>query len=95
MFQGKEVAALFGFAAVWFGFLCQGAKACADLHKECKDHQGSNLSVVSLLCCEQGTLVALDIIMPVFCFMLSGVVNAVVGAWVVCVAVHGKLPCSL
>lgn len=85
------LAALLGICVL----LQNGAKACADLHEKVKDHLGGPLSVLSLVCIDQGILLALAFMSPTVSNVLFGVVDATVGAWVVCLAVHGKLPLSL
>jgi hypothetical protein len=78
-----------------FVILQQGSKACADLQDKCKDHMGSRLSVVSYVCLYQGILLVVRGMLPTYIWLWSALVDATVGAWVVCLAVHGKLPSSL
>jgi hypothetical protein len=93
-----RLAALVGVLALALNImqrLKRGAKACADLQEKCRDHLGRKLNVVSWVCFDQGIVLAVDSILPALCMLLSGLVHATVGAWVVCAAVHGKLPLSL
>jgi hypothetical protein len=89
-----SAACLAALVAIW-ALLQGGAKACADLHKDCKDHLGGQLSVLSRVCLDQGILLAVEFMSLAFINWWSVVLDATVGAWVVCLAVHGKLPPSL
>jgi hypothetical protein len=73
----------------------RAAKACADLQEKCRDHLGRKLDVVSCICIDQGIVQSVNFILPALRIVLSGLAHATVGAWVVCAAVHGKLPLSL
>lgn len=93
-----RLAALAGVLALTQSILQRlerGAKACADLQEKCRDHLGRKLDVVSCVCFGQGIVLAVDVMLPALCILLSALVHATVGAWVVCAAVHGKLPLSL
>lgn len=86
---------LLSFAAVLVVLLQQGSKVCADLQDKCSNHLGSKLSVVSVVCFDQGIALVVEVLLPFLCVLWSGVVDTTVGAWVVCLAVHGKPPWSL
>jgi hypothetical protein len=89
------VTDLLFFAVVLCNLLPQGSKACADLQDKCSDHMGNKLSVASAVCFDQGFTLAVGGVMPFLDIMWSGVVDATVGAWVVCIIVHSKQPWRL